>query len=67
MACDNSEDGQRSQPVNVRTVFKFGNQGLSSNNPGLVGLLDYNPEVINHVFVMDFLEKMGLLHATDNK
>ena len=59
MACDNSEDGKRSQPVNVRTVFKFGNQGLSSNNSGLVGLLDYNP--------IDFLEEMGLPHATDDK
>ena len=59
MACDNSENGQRSQPVNVRTVFKFGNQGLSSNYLGLVSLLDYNP--------IDFLEEMGLPHATDDK
>ena len=58
MACDNSEDGKRSQPVNVWTVFKFGNQGLK-NNPGLVRLLDYNP--------IDFLEEMGLPHATDDK
>ncbi len=58
MACDNSEDGQRSQPVNVRTVFKFGNQGLN-NNPGLISLLDYNP--------IDFLEETDLSHASDNK